>query len=377
MNSSKLMNLSAAFMSCLLLPHAALGGAKSVDLVSADNLWARSNLVAWEAAPYDGKKRSPEERAQMLERLAIRQYAYLPSGEPWGLMDDVNTSQLNVDAEIEAMQKHGISILAWYFWANADDPVAVPHLKETLESFKRHHIHPQIWITHSFEPYVRNSQKWAKFLPPGVSFQATQQKLAELSVADRLQYGRAFALVDREMAPTTPAEAKERVTREAMRIRAFVEFVKPYGCTVNIYNHRGWFGMIDNELLILQELTHMGVTTVGLVYNFSHARDSEHDDSRDFATLWKRIRSHVSVVNVVGLSRDMSDGSGIRYPSQGEYELGMMRAIQVSGWRGPVGILGWGDDAEVSLRNALRGVDWIGAELRQPRSAGPRPSLEN
>lgn len=53
----------------------------------------------------------------------------------------------------------------------------------------------------------------------------------------------------------------------------------------------------------------------------------------------------------------------------------MMRTIQDSGWVGPVGALvPWKqDDTEVVLRNVLRGIDWLSAELKQPGAGGPRP----
>src|SRR5262245_37975020 len=59
-------------------------------------------------------------------------------------------SQLNIDAEIEAMQRSGIDVRAWYFWVNTEDPENDPNVKKTLESFKRHNIHPQIWVPQSF-----------------------------------------------------------------------------------------------------------------------------------------------------------------------------------------------------------------------------------
>ena len=52
----------------------------------------------------------------------------------------------------------------------------------------------------------------------------------------------------------------------------------------------------------------------------------------------------------------------------------MMRIIQDSGWKGPVGIIGEkSGDAEVTLRNYLIGLDWLAAELKQPGSGGARP----
>ncbi len=42
----------------------------------ARRLFARENLVAWCIVPFDSKKRGPEERAAMLERLGFKHFAY-------------------------------------------------------------------------------------------------------------------------------------------------------------------------------------------------------------------------------------------------------------------------------------------------------------
>ena len=44
---------------------------------SADHqLFARTNLMAWCIVPFDAKKRGPEERAAMMERLGFKHFAY-------------------------------------------------------------------------------------------------------------------------------------------------------------------------------------------------------------------------------------------------------------------------------------------------------------
>jgi hypothetical protein len=52
----------------------------------------------------------------------------------------------------------------------------------------------------------------------------------------------------------------------------------------------------------------------------------------------------------------------------------LMRAIQESGWLGPVGIIAEkGGDAEKTLGNYIIGVTWIGNELKKSGSGGPAP----
>ena len=99
----------------------------STKLTAADALtiFDRKNIAALWIVPYDAKKRGPEERAQMLRELGLTKLAY-----DWRA-EHVPT----FDAEIEAMQKHGIEITAW--WYPARNP-------QILDAIKRHGIHPQL-----------------------------------------------------------------------------------------------------------------------------------------------------------------------------------------------------------------------------------------
>lgn len=303
MNFSMRFFLSAALLGISLLSPGVRG-----ETATPAGLWDHPNLYAWCAVPFDAKKRGPEERAEMLHRLGFTKFVY-----DWR-ESDVPT----FDAEIDALQKNGVALLGWWFPTSAADP----HARLILETFKRHHIHPQLWVMGGGLP--------------------TQ----------------------------SPAEQEARVASEAARIRDLVNLAKPYGCPIELYNHNAWFGEEDNELAILDRLHATGIDGVGLVYNFSHAHDALHDDTTHFGDLWKRIQPHVVAVNITG----MGPWTQIIYPSQGQHELEMMRTIQDSGWVGPVGLIAEkGGDAEMTLKNYLTGLDWLAAELRQPGSGGPQP----
>ncbi len=59
-------------------------GSRSPDKAMADSakrLFARDNLIAWCIVPFDSKKRSPEDRAAMLEKLGFKHFAYDWRGE--------------------------------------------------------------------------------------------------------------------------------------------------------------------------------------------------------------------------------------------------------------------------------------------------------
>jgi len=273
------------------------------------SLWSHDNLFAWCVEPWDTRKRGHQERARMLSRLGFKSFAYISLEH-----DDLVTRS---DAEIEALQAQSINILAWWFPYEAADPNA----KVILETFRRHRIHPQLWVMQS----LRES-------------------------------------------PEPPHEEVHRVEREANRIRALAQLAAPYGSRIELYNHNGWFGMMNNEVAIIQQLNKWRVTDVGIVYNFSHARDELHDDTTHFPAIWREIQPYVVAVNITGTH---SDGELI-YPGQGDRELEMMRIIEESGWRGPIGLIAEkGGDAEVTLSNYLTGLDWLAAELRRPTGGIP------
>ena len=102
------------------------------DTAAQPGIFDRQNLTAWCVVPFDAKKRGPEERAEMLQRLGFKNFAY-----DWR-PKDVPT----FDAEVEALNKHGINLLAWWFPTDAGDPSA----RTILEVIKHHGIHPQLWV---------------------------------------------------------------------------------------------------------------------------------------------------------------------------------------------------------------------------------------
>ena len=92
----------------------------------------RRNLVAWCIVPFDAKKRGPEERAAMLEKMGLQRlaYDYRPEHIP------------QFDAEMGALKKHGIELTAWWFPGAMNDEARL-----ILDVIKRHGVKPQLWIT--------------------------------------------------------------------------------------------------------------------------------------------------------------------------------------------------------------------------------------
>lgn len=354
--SGRVSRLLLAAMAMAVGSLVAAEPAKPVDSPAVANLWAHDNLVAWCVVPFDAKKRGPEERAEMLARLGFRHFAYdwRPEHTP------------TFDAEIDALKKHGVNLHAWWFPFEASDPAA----KDTLEVFRRHEVHPQLWVMQLPAHFPKTPEEWAKLLPKGLAMPKNEKELEKLSKEDQATIQSVVARLTAEDWPKTAEEQQQRVFQSADRIAALAKLAAPYGCRIGLYNHNGWFGITDNQLAVISRLQEIGVTNVGMVYNFSHARDQLHDDTIDFLSLWKKLKPHVMAVNITGMCMD----GQIIYPSQGDSELGMMRTIQESGWTGPIGLIAEkGGDAEVTLKNYLIGLDWLAAEIKQPGSAGPRP----
>ena len=96
-------------------------------LISADqmSLFDRKNIVAWCIVPFDNMKRSPEQRAEMVQKLGITKVAY-----DWRAEHVPEFEQ-----EILEYQKHGIEFFA--FWGMHDD---------AFKLFEKYNLHPQLWI---------------------------------------------------------------------------------------------------------------------------------------------------------------------------------------------------------------------------------------
>jgi len=233
------------------------------------------------------------------------------------------------DAEIAAMRGHGIEITAWWFPAalNAES-------KAILEAIERHRIHPQLWVT------------------MGTETESDPAKLA--------------AKIEGAVSTLAP------ICTEAQRL----------GCAVGLYNHLGWFGEPANQVTILGKLRAVGHTNAGMVYNFHHA----HSHIADFAEQFRLMQPHLLALNLNGMIRNGDSlGKKIIPVGTGDEELGLLRIVQASGWRGDVGLIGHTEeDAGLKLRKELDGLErlapqLVGAASRQagePAVSGREPGSQ-
>ena len=154
-------------------------------------LFEQKNLMAWCIVPFDSKKRGPEERAAMLEKLGFTQFAY-----------DYRAEHIpTFDAEVEALKKHKVELSAWWFPGDLN-----AEARGILDVLKRHKVKAQLWVTGGGEM------------------------------------------------PKSAREQKFQVIKEVNRIRPIAEEAAKIGCSVGLYNHGGWFGEPENQLAIIEEL---------------------------------------------------------------------------------------------------------------------------
>jgi len=244
----------------------------------------------------------------MLERLGFKLFAY-----------DYRAEHIPMfDAEMEALNRHGITLSAWWFPTSMNDEARL-----ILEVLKRHDLKTQLWV-----------------MGGGASTKSAE-------------------------------EQKARVDAEAKRIRPIAEEAAKIGCTVALYNHENWFGEPENQIEIIKQLNEQGITNVGIVYNLHHG----HAHLDRFPTLLQAMKPYLLALNLDGMTKNGDKaGKKILPLGQGELDLALLKTIRESGWRGPIGILNHTDeDAEARLRDNLDGLDWLLPQL-DGKAAGPKPT---
>lgn len=120
-------------------------------------------------------------------------------------------------------------------------------------------------------------------------------------------------------------------------IRYLGEKAGALGCKIALYNHGDWFGEPENQVRIIQELPEL---EVGIVYNFHHG----HHQIDRFQEIAKAMAPHLWAVSLNGMRKD---GPKILPIGQGDSEGKMLTILQEAGFKGPYGILGHVEEADV------------------------------
>ena len=173
---------------------------------------AMDDLVAWCIVPFDSRKRTPEERIAMLERLGFKRYAY-----DWREEHLPDTAR-----ELRLAHEHGIRVEAVWMWIETDRPGKLSEANERLlGALKEAGVSTQIWV--GFAPNYFEGR---------------------------------------------PEE--EKVARGVEMVRYLSDRATETRSRVALYNHGDWFGEPENEIRIIQALPGR---EIGLVYNFHHGHD--------------------------------------------------------------------------------------------------------
>jgi hypothetical protein len=173
---------------------------------------AMDDLVAWCIVPFDSRKRTPEERIAMLERLGFTRYAYDWRAEH--LSDTVR--------ELRLAAAHGIRVEAVWVWIEGDQPGKLSENNERLlAAVKEAGLSTQLWV--GFAPGFFEG-----------------------------------------------AGDEEKVARGAGMVRTLSERAAETKSRVALYNHGDWFGEPENEVRIIRALPGRDI---GIVYNFHHGHE--------------------------------------------------------------------------------------------------------
>lgn len=119
---------------------------------------------------------------------------------------------------------------------------------------------------------------------------------------------------------------------------------------ISVYNHGGWFGFPENQVEVINNLTFKA----GIVYNFHHG----HSRIDDFEVMLQKMLPHLTTVNLNGMNHN---GPKILTIGEGSLEKSMIDAIQKSGYKGEIGILGHiaERDAKEVLKDNIKGLEAI------------------
>jgi sugar phosphate isomerase/epimerase len=292
-----------------------------------DALFARDNLAAWCIVPYDGARRGPVERAELLSELGFTHFV-------WDWREE---HLVTFEAELDALAVEGIALDGIWFPTQLGSEELDEAGRFLLEELARREVSTDLWVCTEFgEP-------------------EPQPQLA-------------------------PSDQVERVELHARAIAPAAQAARSIGGRVGLYNHLGWFGEPQNQLDVARRLEELGFDNVGLVYNQHHG----HAHVSRFSELLSLIRERLIAVNLNGTVPDGDlTGRKILPVGHGELDGELLAALAASGWRGRVGIIGHtADDARDRLLDNLEGLDWLVSRLRHgevsevaPEARVPRPVL--
>jgi sugar phosphate isomerase/epimerase len=282
---------------CLIL---ILAGCSTAEAQPVKSVFSRQNLLAWCIVPFDAKIRTPEERADMLDRLGFTMLAY-----DWR---DEHISEF--DDEVRELGRHGISMTA--FWWGSGMPESRRSLKKDermqmqLDCIRRNNLKLEVWITCS----------------------------------------------DHDLGSIDDEEKFEEL---AERVDIFARVLAPLGCRLGLYNHGGWGGQPHHMVEIMKRVRS---DNVGIVYNFHHGH--EHLDMMPAA--FGEMLPYLLCVNLNGMNREGPKILPLGQGPEDEKILRMIKESGYSGPIGIIGHIAE-EDVEVVLKRNLEGLKKLLVEI--------------
>lgn len=214
--------------------------------------------------------------------------------------------------ELDALKKHHIGLQA--FWLpTGPDPAHDEIIQKILALLKRHHEKTALWVVVSGIP--------------GVDTMSQEQKIAAFSKP----------------------------------VRYLAEKAKAINCAVGLYNFGGWFGEPENQLAIIH---HVKMSNIGIVYNFHHAGTR----IGQFSGFFPKILPYLMCINICGLIDSLP--RKITPVGKGNLEFNLMRQIDASDYKGPIGIMNenFSPDSRLALEMNIAGIKAFLQETKNERA---------
>jgi sugar phosphate isomerase/epimerase len=213
----------------------------------------------------------------------------------------------------------------------------IPTFEEEIKVLKEHQIHlSAVWL------WVDPADPWNE------ANRSILKILKETGTSTELWLGMPDGAFEGLTDPESLKVAVETV-------KFILDRAQEAGCTLALYNHGGWYGEPGNQMRIIETVAS---DQVKIVYNFHHG----HHQVEGFYALLDQILPYLSTININGMK---IQGPKIITLGEGDKELEMLRAIQNSGYNGPIGILGHteGEDIQVVLERNLKGLESLKESL--------------
>lgn len=240
-------------------------------------------LYPWCIVAFDSAQRSPEARISMIKELGFEKYAY----------DWRDEHLKDMAKEIQLSKSNNIELVSVWMWLNAkrDSTHQFSEGNERmLQVLEETGLKTTIWLSFSNNFFE--------------------------GLADEEALKRAIEMVH---------VVKTRTNKLA--------------CKLAFYNHKGWFGIPQNQVEIIKAFPE---DSIGIVYNFHHG----HQDMDDFPEVIETILPYLLAVNLNGMKKD---GPKILPIGTGNKEQYMFDLLKEAGFNGPWGLLGHVEDADVKV----------------------------